>query len=65
LSNIAHAKAGEPNIDVRFSIDRHEIMNVSAVNLDTGTIKKVSISGKDWLLTGDFRERRGRGLKII
>jgi len=65
LSNLPRARAGVPDIDVRFSIDKHGILNISATNLDTGTQKEVVISGQEWLLESDLHERRGCGLKII
>jgi len=65
LQDIQKAKAGEPNIDVTFSIDKHEILNVSALNLDTGNEEKIIISGIDWLVNNGNEDRRGKSLKII
>ncbi len=65
LSKIPRAPAGNPNIDVKFSIDRHGIMNISALNLETGDREEIVISGHDWLIDDTGRDRRGSGVEII
>ncbi len=65
LKGIKRAKAGQPNIDVTFSIDKHGILNVSALDVDTGEYNEIAISGRDWLVESDREEKRGSGLKIL
>ncbi len=65
LKGIKMAKAGEPTIDVTFSIDKHGILNVSALDIDTGEYNEIVISGRDWLLESEKQEKRGSALKIL
>ncbi len=64
LENIPKKKAGEPDIDVVFSIDKHGILNVRAVDLDTGNYKEIKIF--DFYTTDEFKnEKRGSGIKVF
>ncbi len=65
LTGIKQSKAGEPNIDVTFKIDKNGILNVSAIDIDTGEYNEIVISGKDWLIESQTEDKRGRGLKIL
>jgi molecular chaperone DnaK len=65
LEGIKPVQAGEPSIDVTFEIDRNGILNVSALDIDTGVqnqiqITEVSYSGKNLLPA-----RRGKDLVIF
>ncbi|NLU48848.1 MAG: Hsp70 family protein [Syntrophomonadaceae bacterium] len=65
LEGIHKAKAGEPNIDVTFAIDKNGILNVSALDLDTGTTNQVQITGAVYSGNKESLNRRGRGLTVL
>jgi len=64
LDNLMKMKAGEPDIDVQFSIDRNGILNVSAFDLNSGISKEISIN--DFTISNEFKnKRRGSKLKVL
>lgn len=65
LENIRPVPAGEPNIDVTFAIDPHGLLNITAIDLDTGLSEKITITDT---ISGDEMntdERRGKGITIV
>jgi molecular chaperone DnaK len=44
LSNLRKAKRGELKIEVKFEIDTNGVLNVSAVDLETGKIQKITLN---------------------
>ena len=44
LSEMRKAKRGELKIEVKFEIDTNGVLNVSAVDLDTGRMQKISLN---------------------
>lgn len=65
LSGIRKALAGEANIDVMFAIDNNGILNVSAVDIDTGIQNEIQISGVGYSFNNSVLARRGKNLIII
>ncbi len=64
LEGIPPQKAGEPDIDVVFIIDKNGILNVKAVELDEGNYREIKIY--DFHTTEDFRnQKRGSGIKVF
>ena len=64
LDDLPKMKAGEPDIEVEFNIDKNGILNVSAFELETGSKKEVVI--KDFSETKDFsNERRGKNINVL
>jgi len=64
LDDLPKMKAGEPDIEVEFNIDKNGILNVSAFELETGIKKEVVI--KDFSETKDFsNERRGKNINVL
>jgi len=49
LEGIREAKKGEPRIEVTFEIDVNGILNVSAMDLDTRNLQKITIQNKSIL----------------
>ena len=60
-------KRGEANLEVVFHLDESGVLNVSAVDLDTGRTEEATITGGLWGDGGgiDFPERRGPGLEVL
>lgn len=60
-------KKGEANLEVVFSLDGSGVLNVSAVDVDTGKVEQATIVGGLWRgeQETDFQERRGPGLEVI
>jgi molecular chaperone DnaK len=65
LAGIQKAKAGEPNIDVTFNIDRNGVLNVSAMDIDTGTQNQVQITEVSYSSGNKPLVRRGTGLIVL
>lgn len=65
LSVMNREKAGEPSIDVTFAIDRNGVLNVSALDLDTGINNQVEITGVGYASGNRVLARRGQGLTVI
>jgi molecular chaperone DnaK len=65
LENIQKAKAGEPSIDVTFTIDENGILNVSALDIETGTQKEIQITETGYVDGNKIPARRGRDLIIL
>ncbi len=55
LSGIKSAKKGEPRIEVSFDIDNNGIVNVSAVDLDTGLENKIEIVSSNKLTEDEIK----------
>ncbi len=55
LSGIRMTKKGEPRIDVSFDIDNNGIVNVSAVDLDTGLENKIEIMSSSKLTEDEIK----------
>lgn len=65
LEGIQKAPAGEPNIDVTFEIDNNGVLNVSALDIDTGMQNQVEITGLSYGSNDRTLARRGKELVII
>jgi len=65
LEGIQKAKAGEPSIDVTFTIDANGILNVAAMDIDTGTRNQVEITEPGYAGGGKILARRGKGLTVL
>jgi len=65
LAGIQQAQAGEPNILVTFEIDRNGILNVSALDLDTGRENQVQITEVSYCSGSQVSDSRGTNLIII
>lgn len=65
LEGINLGKAGEPNIDVTFTIDRNGVLNVSALDLDTGINNQIQITGVGYASGKRILARRGQGLTVL
>jgi molecular chaperone DnaK len=65
LEGINRGKAGEPSIDVTFAIDRNGVLNVSALDLDTGTNNHVQITGIGYTSGNRVMARRGQSLTVL
>lgn len=65
LENIQKAKAGQPSIDVTFTIDENGILNVSALDIETGTQNEIQITETGYVDVNKILARRGRDLKIL
>ncbi len=65
LEGIQKAPAGEPNIDVTFEIDNNGILNVSALDIDTGMQNQVEITGLSYEGQHKMLARRGKELIIL
>lgn len=65
LEGIQNAPAGEPNIDVTFEIDNNGILNVSALDIDTGMQNQVAITGLSYESNNKILARRGKNLVIL
>jgi len=65
LENIQKAKAGEPSIDVTFTIDENGILNVSALDIETGTQNEIQITETGYVDGNKILARRGRDLTIL
>ena len=44
LADIRRARRGELKIEVKFEIDTNGVLNVSAVDLDTGRMQKITLN---------------------
>ncbi|MGB9734826.1 MAG: molecular chaperone DnaK [bacterium] len=55
LSGIRMARKGEPRIEVSFDIDNNGIVNVSAVDLDTGLENKIEITSSSKLTEDEIK----------
>jgi molecular chaperone DnaK len=55
LSGIRMTKKGEPRIDVSFDIDNNGIVNVSAVDIDTGLESKIEIMSSSKLTEDEIK----------
>ncbi len=65
LEGIQKASAGEPNIDVTFEIDNNGILNVSALDIETGMQNQVEITGLSYNNNHKMQARRGKELIIL
>ncbi|MGI5920899.1 MAG: Hsp70 family protein [Syntrophomonadaceae bacterium] len=65
LAGIQKAKAGEPSIDVTFSIDRNGVLQVTALDIDTGMENQVQITEVSYSHGNKLLARRGTGLKVM
>lgn len=65
LEGIQKAPAGEPNIDVTFEIDNNGILNVSALDIETGMQNQVEITGLSYESNHKMLARRGKDLIIL
>lgn len=65
LEGIQKAKAGEPSIDVTFAIDANGILNVSALDIDTGTQNQVEITEPGYAGGDKILARRGKDLIVL
>jgi molecular chaperone DnaK len=65
LGGISPGRAGEPSIDVTFEIDRNGVLNVSALDLDTGTNNQIQISGIGYYSVSQVPARRGQNLTVL
>jgi len=65
LEGIRKGRAGEPSIDVTFEIDSNGILNVSALDIDTGTQNQVQITELGYAGANMPLARRGRELTVI
>lgn len=65
LEGIQKATAGEPNIDVTFEIDNNGVLNVSALDIDTGMQNQVQITGLCYESNNKTMARRGKYFKIL
>ena len=64
LDDLPKMKAGVPNIDVEFAIDKSGILKVVALDLETGKIKDLIIN--DFEKTNEFKsERRGKNIIVL
>ncbi len=55
LSGIRMTKKGEPRIDVSFDIDNNGIVNVSAIDIDTGLESKIEIMSSSKLTEDEIK----------
>lgn len=65
LAVIQKSKAGEPNIDVTFEIDRNGILNVAAMDIDTGITNEVQITEVVYSTKDHGANRRGTSLTVL
>ncbi|NLW91469.1 MAG: Hsp70 family protein [Syntrophomonadaceae bacterium] len=65
LAGIRKGPAGEPTIDVSFDIDGNGILNVSALDIDTGIQNQVSITDLGYTGVNKILARRGKALTVI
>ncbi len=65
LAGIQKASAGEPSIDVTFNIDANGILNVAAMDIDTGTRNQVEITEPGYAGGDKILARRGKGLTVL
>jgi len=65
LAGIRKGTAGEPSIDVSFDIDGNGILNVSALDIDTGIQNHVSITDLGYTGVNKILARRGKALNVI
>lgn len=65
LAGIRSGPAGEPTIDVSFDIDGNGILNVSALDIDTGIQNQVSITDLGYAGVNKILARRGKALTVI
>lgn len=65
LAGIRKGPAGEPSIDVSFEIDTNGILNVSALDIDTGIQNQVRITDLDYAGVNKILARRGKALNVI
>lgn len=65
LAGIQKAKAGEPSIDVTFSIDRNQVLDVSALDIETGQQNQVKITDLSYSRDSRTAHRRGRSLTVL
>lgn len=65
LAGIQKAKAGEPNIDVTFEIDRNGVLNVSAMDIDSGIRNEIQITEVVYSTRDHGANRRGTSLVVL
>jgi molecular chaperone DnaK len=65
LENIQKARAGEPSIDVTFTIDENGILKVSALDIETGTQNEIQITEPGYVDGNKILARRGQELTIL
>jgi len=65
LEGIPPARAGEPNIDVTFQIDRNGILRVSALDIDTGIQNQIQITEVSYSCGNKILARRGKELNVL
>lgn len=65
LAGIQKSNAGEPNIDVTFEIDRNGILNVAAMDIDTGITNEVQITEVVYSTKDHGANRRGTSLTVL
>ena len=58
-------KAGEPNIDVTFTIDRNRVLNVTALDIETGTQNQVEITEMVYTTDNQIENQKSKSLNVL
>jgi molecular chaperone DnaK len=65
LAGIQQGKAGEPNIDVTFTIDRNGVLNVTALDIETGTQNQVEITEMVYTTDNQIENQKSKSLNVL